>query len=263
MLRKLVLGTGLFLVGGHLLFGSTVGSYVRTAAARVQHFCQGKVPMEFEIARARTMVADLAPDIRETLTAIAQEEVSIHRLEKEIASTRDNLEGERVALLTLREQLSKGLASYKIGGRSYSQETLQSELHRRFTSYKRIDETLKSKEELLGLRQGALQAAREKYDALLASQRELGDELASLEARHKMIEAHKAANEFSIDDSQLSQARQMINSLQDRLQVEANVAEQEGKLLKQIPLDDIPPADLGEQIDSYFHTPAATHTTSI
>jgi hypothetical protein len=70
------------------------------------------------------------------------------------------------------------------------------------------------------------------------------------------------ANEFTIDDSQLSQVRNLIASINDRLAVESKLAEEDGELIKRIPTEDIPPADLGQQIDSYFAPEGADVTTS-
>jgi hypothetical protein len=48
-------------------------SYVRTGANTVRATIKQEVPLEFEIQRARELVEQLAPEIRQSLHVIAEE----------------------------------------------------------------------------------------------------------------------------------------------------------------------------------------------
>lgn len=262
MCRKLFTGLALLGVGSYLWMGTSLGSYARTAVAQVRGYFDGAVPIEFEIKRAQQLSEDLVPEIHSTKRAILNEEVKLARLEKETEQMSKNLEGEKVAILSLREQLGKNLTSYKIGSQSYTRQTVENELNRRFVSFKHVEEVLTAKKDILASRKAALEAAKQKHDRLVEGKQQLEAELAALEAKQKMLEVKKMANEFTIDDSQLAQVRILIASINDRLAVESKLAEEDGELIKRIPTEDIPPADLGQQIDNYFAPEGADVTTS-
>lgn len=260
MIRKTFMGMALLGLGAYLWMGTSLGSYAKTAYHEVRGYFSGQIPVEFEIKRARQLAGEVVPEIHSTKRSILNEEVKLTRLRQEIAQVEKNLEGEKVAILSLRQQLSKGLTSYKIGAETYSAQAVQNELNRRFNSFKNVDEILQSKREVLTSREAALLAAKEKHDKLVEGKQRLEAELAALEAKFKMLEVKKMANKFTIDDSQLTQVRSLMADINDRLEVEAKLSEEEGNLVKRIPAEDIPPADLGEQIDSYF-APATARTS--
>lgn len=251
-IHKTLVGAGLLAFGAYLWMGTSVGSYAKTAFTGAKSYVKGQVPVDYQIQTARQMLTDLTPDVQKTLKSIAEEEVKIDRLRREIASTEKNLDGERAAILALREHLGKGLASYKIAGATYSALAVENELNRRFTSFKRVDDSLKARRETLVARESTLMAAREKYDNLLEAKARIENEIAGLEARNKMIEARQTASKFQIDDSQLSKLKQLVEEINERLDVSEKVAEQEGNLSKRIPLEQANPEELGKQIDSYF-----------
>lgn len=252
MIRKLFVGLGLITLGSYLWFGTQTGSYVRTAYAQVKGFVLGQVPVEFEIERARNMVVSLKPEIEKARRAIVGEEIKLDRLRRDIAKSEENLQGEKVAILKLREELGKKLTSYKIGGSVYSSHAIEKDLGRRFASYQHAEEILKSKREILTSRETALLAAREKHDRLYDAKGQLESKLAALEARMKMLEVKKMSSHLIFDDSQLADVQKLMEDIGDRLDVDAKVAEEDGVLEKTIPASGIPSVDLGQQIDAHF-----------
>ena len=61
MIKRVLLIGGVVVVVVAVCFGSTAVSYLRTSAHYVSESVQGAVPIEFQIDRARQMVADLEP----------------------------------------------------------------------------------------------------------------------------------------------------------------------------------------------------------
>lgn len=257
MIRKALMGLGLVVFGSYLWMGTSLGSYARTSVAEAMGFIRGQVPVEFEIKRAQQLLKELVPEIHNTHRTIVEEEVKLARLDQEIDQMTANLDAEQAAILALREQLAKGLVAYRIGSRDYSGSELRGELARRFTGFKRASEAVRLKEEIRGSREAGLRAAQEKCQSMIESKEALASELALLEARLKMVEAKQAGNRFQVDATPLARIREQISEINDRLLVEEKVAEQEGSLLKRIPVEAISPEDLEAQIDGYFGTVAA------
>lgn len=262
MFRKALKGLGLLAVGGYLWFGTSAGSYFRTGYNQARNFILGQVPVEFEIERARQLIAEIVPEVQRTKRSILNEEVKVARLRQEADAVAKNLESERLAILALREQIGKGLASYKIGDTTYSSAAMQRELGRRFASFKHVDETLKAKREILVSRESSLLSAREKHDRLLECRQELESKLAALEARFKMIEVKKLASKVQVDDSQVKQLQSLMSEIEDRLEVESKEAEEDGVLMRTIPIEKASTGDLGQEIDQYFGKAKPTNLSS-
>ena len=78
------------------------------------------------------MVKNLAPDIRHNMHVIAQEEVEIERLDKEIAKTQEKLGSEKTAILKLKGDLATPQPVYHYAGRSYPIQQVKLDLTNRF-----------------------------------------------------------------------------------------------------------------------------------
>ena len=252
MIKKIGMGLGMLALGSYLWMGTGLGSYARTGYTQVKGYVAGQVPIEFELKRAKQLLGELTPTIQKTFKSVIAEKFHIGRLQAEIERADQNLKQEQVAIMALRDHLAKGLTSYTIGSDNYSAGEMRAELNRRFNSFRRVDRSLQAKRQSLATQKAALLAAQDKYDGLVESKERLENEVAELEARHKMIEAQKVANRFEIDDSCLSEVRQVIDKLDEQLAIEAELTQQEGNLVKRIPVENLPPSDLVEQVDQYF-----------
>lgn len=258
MCRKLFLGLGLLTAGSFLIGGKTCYSYLKTGYQQAHGYVKGQVPIEFELERAKQLARDLVPDIRKAKRTIAEEEVKIERMRSDIAQAEKNLETERLAILGMRQNIDRGLASHS-GGRSLSPAKTQEELNRRFNSFKQADATLKSRRDILEQREASLEAVRQQYGSMVVQKEQLEAELATLETRHKLIETRKVDNRLTIDSSDLSRLRELMKDLNDRLSVEDKLLQDDGNVEKSVLLN--PPAaptNLGQQIDSYFGTTQPT-----
>ena len=85
MLKKAIVGTGITLLLGLFFFGRDMVSYVNTSAQYMKDSVKESVPTEFQIERARNMIADLGPEIQKNMLAIAREEVELERVDDQIA----------------------------------------------------------------------------------------------------------------------------------------------------------------------------------
>jgi len=256
-------GVGLGALALGLLFGTSAPSYVRTAFHKVRHSAHDAVPIQFEIDRARQEIAALEPAIHDNIEAMVNSEVDVKHLEREIVTFRENLDREAKEMLALNESLKSGrfqLAS----GVSYSAEEIKADLARRLDQYRRGKQILADKEETLKIRQQNVQAAKTTLNEMAAQKKALTTKVEAIEARLKQIEATRATNEFSFDDSALAHAKQTVSDLDRRLEVMARVAEQEGRYAeKGIPVPVEAGRDVAKEIDAEFATPTSATDKSL
>jgi len=259
IVKKAVLGTALSAGALYLVFGSSAPRMFWTAVHRVRHDADNAVSVPFKIDQARMEIASLEPAIKDNIEALARAEVDVEYLDREILATRDNLAGEKKALLALRESLESG--DFRLAGHGhvrYTAEEIKGDLARRLDHYRNITKILEEKEATLKARQKAVVAARKQLTEMAAQKQLLLTKLAGIEAHLKMIEATRATNEFDFDDSALARAKQSVSELEKRLEVLDRKAEMEGRFVDSgIPLSLEPGRDVVKEIDDEFG-PAGT-----
>jgi len=200
------------------------------------------------------MVENLVPEIRTCMHVIAEEEVNIDHLNREIAQGETGLNRQKEEILALRKDLDLNKSTYQYASRRYSSGEVRQDLSQRFQRYKTAEATVSSKQEIRNQREKSLVAAREKLESMLNEKRTLEVEIEHLEARVKQVQAAQTASKFSLDDSQLSRARQLISELNKHLDVQARMLDSEGRFTGLIPVEVSAqvPEDLSRQIDEYF-----------
>jgi hypothetical protein len=183
--------------------------------------------------------------------------VDVEHLDREIVAVRTNLEGEKKAILALRENLENG--EFRLAGHghvNYTADEVKAELGRRLDHYRRVTEILKEKEATLKARQNAVIAARKQLTEMHAAKQALLTKLEGIEARLKLIEATRTTNEFDFDDSALARAKQSVSDLEKRLDVLARKTEMEGRFADAgIPVSLDPDRDVVKEIDEQFGAP--------
>ena len=252
MIKKVLLGTVVLATVGGLVFGIDAFSYLSTSARKVRAEVKANVPLEFEIERARTMVADLIPDIQKNMHVIAQEEVEVADLGDQIARSEKSLEAERSRLLALRSDLDNSTGKFHYAGKKATGQEVRTELGRRFERFKTAEATLKAKRQILEGRERSLAAARDKLEGMLAAKRDLEVQVQNLEARLKVVQAAQTSSQFQFDDSRLSRCKKLVQELRKRLDVAERIVQQDGKLMENLIIDSEAPEDIAEQIDNYF-----------
>lgn len=261
MLKKIVIGSVAVAALSGVIFGTDAYSYLTTSAKRFRTEVKANVPLEFEIERARNMVAELVPDIQKNMHIIAQEEVEIDDLRTQIARSEKNLNVEKQKLLTLCSDIGNSQGKFHYSNRVAKPGEVKTEVARRFERFQTAEATLKAKKSMLEARERSLNAAREKLDGMFSCKRDLEVEVQNLEARLKMLQAAQTTSQFNFDDSQLSRCKKTMQELKKRLDVAERVLEQDGKLIDGLG-EEAPEVseDVVEQVHRYFgvsETPAA------
>jgi chromosome segregation ATPase len=250
MLKKtIVIGAAVLLLG--LLFGRT---HVRTAVGMAKQAVKDNVPVQFEIKRAREMIRGLVPEIEKNMHRIAREETEVAKLEKQVGKSEEQLTKDRDAIMRLKSDLDTGTEVFVYCGRSYSSRQVKDDLSHRFDQFKTKEATTDSLRKILSARQVSLKAAREKLEGMLAAKRTLEVDVENLEARLKMVEVAQTTSDFNFDDSQLSQTKELIAEISDRIDVAERLVNADTSFHDRIPLDETSDADrdIRAEVADYF-----------
>lgn len=254
MVKKGLLGAALGTGALFLVFGTHAPSYVKTAFRSVKQNAKDAVPLPFNIERARDEIASLEPAIRDNIEKLARAEVDVEHLDKEITVIRTNMEGEKKALLTLRDSLKTG--EYRLAGHSsvaYTEDEVKADLARRKDSFNNSKRILDAKESTLKAKQGEIVAFRKELEHMMGQKKTLTLKLDEIESRLRQIEATQATSEFHLDNGALSRAKETVSDLEKRLEVMARRAEMEGRYAETgVPVIVKPGRDIVQEIDSEF-----------
>jgi len=249
MLKKtIVVGAAVVLLG--LLFGR---SHLRTAVGMAKQAVKDNVPVQFEIKRARDMIRGLVPEIERNMHLIAREETEVAKLEKQVGKSEDQLTKDRDHILRLKNDLDTGTTVFVYAGRNYSAKQVKDDLSHRFDQFKTKEATTDSLRKVLSARQASLTAAREKLEGMLAAKRTLEVDVENLEARLKMVEVAQTTSDFNFDDSHLSQTKELIAEIADRIEVAERLVNADTNFHDRIPLDEATAnRDITEEVSNYF-----------
>ncbi len=252
MFKKLLLAGGIVFVGAVLWFGTSLGSYVRTSAGYVNDAVQESVPMDFQINRARDMLADLAPEIRRNMHLIAKEEVELRRLEEQIAQSERQLAEQKSQMLQLKTDLTGGKTAFRYAGRNYTPDQVKSDLAARFQRYKTNEQSLACLQQIAEARRKAVAAAQQRLDGMLTAKRQLEVEIENISARSQMAEAVRAAGEYQFDESRLGRVKELIAQLKTRVEVSEKLSETDWNAQGEIPLEKTSADSIVDEVTAYF-----------
>lgn len=216
-----------FLLIGGLIFGTDLFSYLTTSAGNVRESVRDSVPIEFELERARDLIDDILPEIHASIKVIAQDEVEIAALEKDLDFSQEQLEKDRRALAILRGKMNVELASYEVGTRNVSRAQLTEIVKHRFDRLRDAELVVSSKERLLETRRHSLNAAMKILDRARDRKLQLEQKVEALVAQHRMVKASAVGSRVVVNDTKLAKADQLLNEIQKRLTVAQRVLEHE------------------------------------
>jgi chromosome segregation ATPase len=254
MLKKTVIGAFVVVVFGSFILGRDTWSYLSTSVTSVRKAIKREVPLEFEIQRARNMVAQLDGEVRKCLHVIAEEEVNIDELKRDLDTQVAQHDLQKEQILVQRKDLELKKVSYSYGGKIYTASEVQSDLADRFGRYQTVEETLNSRRQILASRQTSLNAARKKLDAMLDAKERLLVDIENLDARLKTLEASQVASTIDVNDSAVSRTRELINEIGRKVAVQQKLADGASRATGLIEIETTPEVkqDLTAQIDQYF-----------
>ncbi len=252
MLKKIVILSAVGLASTIALASTGAWSYMRTGIRTASDTVRDNVPIDWEIKRARQMIQDLKPEIARNLQVVAREESGVQRLASEIKTKEEQLAKSRGDIMRLKGDLESGSVRFVYAGRSYTEGQVKEDLSNRFKQFQVHEETTAKLSQVLAAREKNLDAARRKLDGMLAAKRELEVEVENLQARMTMVEVAQTSSPVSIDDSHLSNTRQLLDDIRTRIDVAERMVASEGALEGTIQLDEPAEEDLLDDIADYF-----------
>lgn len=229
MFRKLMMLTGLAVVGGVVVFGAGVVGHVRQAVGTARAAVEDSLPIDYELKRAEKLIEEVVPEIRACRRTVAEEEVEIAWLEREVAdlTQRQGEAGERLRVRNA--ALKEGQSVPVIGGVRFARTALESEVARGLSRLRAEASLLDGKERLLEARRRSLEAARAKLQKVVDEKARLETLVQKLHAELREAEAMQSATGlFTVDDSNLNRAGTILLRCQKRLAVAQRMIENEG-----------------------------------
>ena len=255
MIKKSLVGAAVVALLGSFVFGREALSYLRTGCRNVREVVKSEVPLEFEIERARTLVDQLVPDIRQCMHVIAEQQVDVEYRQAALAQREAGLLKQKDAILAIRSDLASGKDTFVYASHSYSSNDVQRDLANRFDRYKAAEETLAAERTILQARKQTLVANSNKLDGMNQAKRDLEVKLEQLQARVQTVRAAETVSHLAFDDSNLNHARKLITDLNKQLDVKQKMLDTEAKFADLIPVESMTaevPKNLNQQIDAYF-----------
>jgi hypothetical protein len=226
---------------------------ISTTAKSVQKKVKQRVPLEFELQRAKEKIGEILPDLQSQVRMIAEEEVAVAKLEKEVHAGQTRLESLESKLTLLREKMRTTQASYAVEQIDLNRQQMTEHFQARFNHFKQSRLSLDAKQKLLEKRKEGLSAAVTMLDQMRCRQSELKLKVEALAAQHRLIKASQIESGTLVDGSQLSQADQLLDQIETRLQVAQRVMDYQDDGLEASNLEvAVDERDVLSEFDAYF-----------
>src|SRR5690348_8536618 len=229
MIKIGAMSVGGAMLAGGLVFGTDLGSYIRSSASEVRASVKDNIPIEFELRRARDLLDGVEPELHQNIRLVAEQEVEIANLKGDLGQGQQNLVAEKQRIEKLRNCLSSQQVSFEFGGLDFTRPQLTQELSRQFTHFKEAETALAAKHELLSSRQRSLAAAMDAMETAKAQKATLEAQIEGLEAQYHLVQAASAGSDFQIDHSKLTQAQKVVGDIRKQLEVAEHVLAHEAK----------------------------------
>lgn len=263
MLKKMILAGGAVTLLSGLSLGTPLWSYARCATSWLTETASDAVPLEWEMKRARQMIADLQPEIAKNAKQIAREKIEVAKLEKQVAQVEVSLAKSQSDIERLSADLRSGDRVYTYAGQTYTSAVVKEDLSNRFNRFKTRRETAEKLQQMLSAREASLRSAADRMDAMLASKSQLEVEVENLQARIGALRVAQTSSELSLDDSQLSKTRQLLDEIAMRIDVEEETVAVDTQYFGEINLESPSNEDLLDEISGYFTRPGETLSKSV
>jgi chromosome segregation ATPase len=221
MLKKIAIAAVAIGAGFFILNSTHLGAYAKTAWQKVRCHAQKQVPLEFQLETIRNEAAQLMPDMRKHISAIAAETVTVQNLRDEIADIRGNLEKQKEKVRTMNSELQNAEAKVSLSNRPQYISRLSEKVGRELAAAKRCADELAAKESLLEAKEKALDTAREQLTSMRAQKEQLEVQIAQLEAELKTLRLAQTRSNFQLDDSRLARIKGALAEVRNQMRGQA------------------------------------------
>jgi chromosome segregation ATPase len=212
---------------GFLFLGTDFPSYLRTMASSVRESVTGAIPVEIELKRAEGLIRQIDPQIDRCKLDLARAQIELENLQNSIAHLETVTGAEEKKLKVGAKLLSgDGAAEVMLASDSGAHRRINADLARTKDSYVNNVAILKVKRALIERQTRAVEAASQRLDSVRTERGALEDQVATLKTQKMQVEALTAQSKrFNLDDSALSQAKEVISHVKERLDVAQRMLE--------------------------------------
>ncbi|MGZ0163992.1 MAG: hypothetical protein ACKVII_08740 [Planctomycetales bacterium] len=263
-LKTAIIGGVSALALGTLVLGTTWVSYVRTASHEVTTAVEDAIPIEFQLKRAKDMLEnELEPEIRKMKHAVAESQVEVEHLQAKIDAKQKDVTARRADIMARNDLLKSKKTTFLHNNVSYTKAALEENLEQNFGRFKTLEQTFKTEVRVLEAKRQAVVANESKVEKLLSAREDLRLQIEELEARVSALEAVETVRESEFDDSKLSNVKELLDSLDAKVDVRERELELEDKTTDLIPLkSDGSSKSVVDSVDAYFGNEAPFEDTA-
>lgn len=228
-LKLMLLGGAVLGGAGFLFLGTDFPSYVGTAFSSVRENVVGQIPVDIELKRAAGLIRQIDPQIETCKLDLARAEVDLENLQNSVGRLEKVVDSEEKKLKIGSRLLSgDGQSHVQLAADFGERRRVSADLARTKDSYVNNVAILKTKRALIERQTRAVEAARQRLDAVRAERVALDDQVQALKTQQLHIEAMAASStRFDLDSSALSQAKEVISGVRKRLDVAQRMLENE------------------------------------
>ena len=240
------------LVLGVVFFGDDFLSYVKSSVKLTQETAKEAVPVEFELRRAKDLLEEIIPEIHANVRMIAEEEVEIAGLKKELEDSVESVGDEKEKVAKLRNSLNENKEEYKFGRKKYTRNEIAEELGWRFERFKEAGVVLESKKRLLAARERSLKSAMELLEKTRSQKRILASKIEGLESQYRLVKATAIGTGIRVDNSKLTQTEELISEIKKRLDVAERILSHQSHFVQISEIDVVDEKELVAEVDEYM-----------
>ena len=225
---KWMLLSGAVLGGaGFLFLGTDFPSYLGTMASSVRESVTGAIPIDIELRRAEGLIRQIDPQIDRCKLDLARAQIELENLQNSVTHLEKVTGAEEKKLKVGAKLLSgDGTGEVMLASDSGVHRRINADLARTKDSYVNNVAILKVKRALIERQTRAVEAASQRLDAVRTERGALEDQVATLKTQKMQVEALSAQSKrFNLDDSALSQAKEVIAHVKERLDVAQRMLE--------------------------------------
>jgi chromosome segregation ATPase len=250
--RVLIIGAiGLAVVA---FLGTTYGAL---SMKKCKAFFKKQITPETRIEMIRDEIGGLDKEMKQFRSAVADETVAVEKLRDEIATAETNHVKQLDLIKTMRKDIADAETSgekyISYGNKPYSVERVRNKLAHDWDDYKKTEEAIASKKELLKAREVALTSVQERLKEARGKKDTLEVQVTQLEADLKNLRLAQSRSDIQFDDSKIGDIQKEMSEVSDWIKARRIEAEVEGKMTD----DPIPvgkkntsQADLYKEIDA-------------
>jgi hypothetical protein len=218
---KKILVIGVLVLGGLWVCKKTnLCSYASTLWAKGQRAVKGQVPRQFELDRIRNEIEKLDNHVRAMLGPIAEKQAALKRLERDVKNARANRDRMREDLLSLTKKVEAGTETITWDDQDYTLEQGKVRLAREFVTFKALDTSLKTREQLLAAQRESLRLAHEQLRRIAEQKGHFEARLAQLDATEEYLALQAVSSPLRIDEGPVADIKNTLDSIEQSQEVE-------------------------------------------